>query len=275
MMVQVTGDAAKFRELVFPFLQHDPVLNTVLLTNVDSRARGDLVDDDPPTFVSVHDGAAVVGAAMRITPRGIFLGGLAPEYAAVVADALAATAPDAPKVEGLAPTVRAFVLRWRTLLGVPATETGGTRLHLLGELQAATAAGQPRRATEDEVELVIRWVTAFGRELGMPDTALTPVMRGWVDSGRVWLWEHEARPVSLVAHQVPGCGVTRVGPVYTPPELRGRGYASALTGHVSMLLRDGGSRVCLYTELNNPTSNRIYAALGFEPVADFSTYSLA
>lgn len=79
---------------------------------------------------------------------------------------------------------------------------------------------------------------------------------------------------SLVGHQVTAFGVTRVGPVFTPPDQRGSGYASALTAHVSAVLLDTGSQVCLYTERDNPTSNRIYAAIGFEPVADFVRYDL-
>jgi predicted GNAT family acetyltransferase len=67
-------------------------------------------------------------------------------------------------------------------------------------------------------------------------------------------------------------GVSRVGPVYTPPECRGRGYASALTAFVSKRIRDAGDDACLYTDLANPTSNKIYAAIGYEPVGDFVDY---
>jgi predicted GNAT family acetyltransferase len=79
--------------------------------------------------------------------------------------------------------------------------------------------------------------------------------------------------VSLVARKEPVFGVSRVGPVYTPPELRGRGYAGALTAHVSRRILDAGERACLYTDLANPTSNKIYAAIGYEPVADFVEYT--
>jgi len=61
----------------------------------------------------------------------------------------------------------------------------------------------------------------------------------------------------------------RVAPVYTPPELRGRGYASALTAEVSQAQLDAGRRYCfLFTDLANPTSNKVYQAIGYEPVCD-------
>jgi predicted GNAT family acetyltransferase len=62
---------------------------------------------------------------------------------------------------------------------------------------------------------------------------------------------------------------TRVGYVYTPPERRRRGYASALVAQVSQRMLSDGFRFCvLYTDLSNPTSNAIYARLGYEPIAD-------
>ena len=77
-------------------------------------------------------------------------------------------------------------------------------------------------------------------------------------------------PVSLVGFNAPSLGVARVGPVYTPGAHRGHGYASVLTAHVSRLLRDSGHRVCLFTDQANPTSNKIYAAIGYEPVVDMA-----
>ena len=65
----------------------------------------------------------------------------------------------------------------------------------------------------------------------------------------------------------------RVGPVYTPPEFRRRGYASAVVAGVSRRLLDEGRRYCfLYTDLANPTSNRIYQDIGYEPACDSRDY---
>ncbi len=64
-------------------------------------------------------------------------------------------------------------------------------------------------------------------------------------------------------------GMTRVGPVYTPPELRGRGYAGGATAAVSQAVLDAGAtEVVLYTDRDNPTSNALYQRLGYRPVED-------
>ena len=64
--------------------------------------------------------------------------------------------------------------------------------------------------------------------------------------------------------------MSRVAPVYTPREHHGRGYAGAAVAQVSRMLRDRGGRVCLFTDQANPTSNRIYQALGYRPVVDMA-----
>jgi predicted GNAT family acetyltransferase len=74
--------------------------------------------------------------------------------------------------------------------------------------------------------------------------------------------------VHLTGANPPAFGVARIGPVYTPPEHRRRGYAGAAVAQVSQLLRDAGARVCLYTDQANPTSNGIYQAIGYRPVVD-------
>ena len=76
-------------------------------------------------------------------------------------------------------------------------------------------------------------------------------------------------PVSMVGYHRPQYGVCRVGPVYTPPEHRRHGYAGALTVHVTAGILADGNQACLYTDLANPTSNKIYQQAGYRPVADF------
>ena len=67
-------------------------------------------------------------------------------------------------------------------------------------------------------------------------------------------------------------GVARIGPVYTPPDRRGRGYGSALVGAVSAAVRARGTRCILYTDLGNPTANSVYRRLGYRAVAEALRY---
>ncbi|HWN22194.1 MAG TPA: GNAT family N-acetyltransferase, partial [Gaiellaceae bacterium] len=83
------------------------------------------------------------------------------------------------------------------------------------------------------------------------------------------LWEDGGEAVSATAFGSSTPNGSRIGPVYTPPERRGHGYASALVAEVSQARLDAGKRFCfLYTDLANPTSNKIYVDLGYERVCD-------
>jgi len=266
--VRVTSDPRAFEQTVFPFLQQDPVLHTIIMSNVHERANGTArAEDGPSYFVSVHDGG-VVGVAMRTPGRGVYLGALRPELAEPVADAYADVLPELTGVAGDQPAAKAFAERWCERRGGQATETKGTRLHKLGTLTSLPAdAGGPRPMNADEVDLVSTWGhDGFAEELRTG-------YREWAErqlrQQTMWIWEVDGEPVSMVGYHLPIFGVCRVGPVYTPPERRRHGYAGALTSHVSAEILAQGNQACLYTDLANPTSNKIYHQAGYRPLADF------
>jgi hypothetical protein len=64
-------------------------------------------------------------------------------------------------------------------------------------------------------------------------------------------------------------GVACVCPVYRPPAQRGRGWASNAVAEVSRRIQVEGARVCLFTDQANPTSNKIYVALGYRPMVGY------
>ena len=92
---------------------------------------------------------------------------------------------------------------------------------------------------------------------------------GRIEQSRVWLWEDPVgTPVHLTQATPPSFGVVRIGPVYTPDEHRGQGYATAMVAALSRELAAAGVRVCLFTDQANPTSNAIYQRIGYVPVID-------
>ena len=88
----------------------------------------------------------------------------------------------------------------------------------------------------------------------------------------IYVWD-DAGPVSLVASQPAVNGVVRIGPVYTPPQHRRHGYAGMAVAEVSRLVLAAGAHTCmLFTDLANPTSNKIYAEVGYRRFADWEEY---
>ncbi len=94
--------------------------------------------------------------------------------------------------------------------------------------------------------------------------------------GGAFLWEDAGEPVSLVAHSPAVAGVPRLGPVYTPPSHRRRGYAGTAVALLSRRLLDAGAPCCmLFTDLANPTANRIYAEVGYCRVSDWEEHGFS
>jgi predicted GNAT family acetyltransferase len=196
--------------------------------------------------------------------------GALPALAAAIDDEL-------PGVVGAVPEVDAFAEAWASRRGVavePSLEQG---VYALRHVRAPSGVpGALRLADTGDRPLLLAWVRAFadealhGTPIGAPERLERSVdarLAGG-DAG-FGLWEVDGRPVSLAGFGGPTPNGIRIGPVYTPPELRGHGYASALTAAVSRLQLDRGRRFCfLFTDLANPTSNAIYMRIGYELVCE-------
>jgi uncharacterized protein len=139
-------------------------------------------------------------------------------------------------------------------------------------------AGRFRVAAPAEVGALARWFVAFGadiREVITGERAASRVAE-LVSAGDLAVWELDGEAVSMAAVSRRTPWSSSIGPVYTPPELRGRGFASAVTAALSQRELDAGQRWCsLFTDQANPTSNHIYADIGYEPKTEFRHFILS
>ena len=282
-------DPTEFLAAAEDHLAAAPVISTVVSTiaqRAQSQVAAGIEQPDRDWWLVVRDGSgAVVGAAMRTAPFApypLFLLPM-PDDAAV---ALARTCHDRGEevlgVNGALPAVQLCAAELARLQGGRVEVAQHTRLHELGALTLpAPVAGRLVAATEDDLELVTQWFEAFmgdademaGRPRGASahDVPDREGMLRKIRAGTIWFWVDETgEPVHLTGANPPAFGVARIGPVYTPPTQRGRGWASNAVAEVSRRLLAEGARVCLFTDQANPTSNKIYAALGYRPVVDMA-----
>src|SRR6185295_4777919 len=135
----------------------------------------------------------------------------------------------------------------------------------------ARAPGNLRAAVPEDLPWAVEWMDAFTRETGLfaPDNLAR--FKQLIGERSLHVWE-DGGPKSMVAAPAFTPRGARIGYVYTPPALRARGYASVAVAALSeALLRAGRSFCFLYTDLANPTSNSIYAKIGYRPVSDAIT----
>ncbi|WP_344181946.1 GNAT family N-acetyltransferase [Kribbella lupini] len=276
MKVRVTGDPSAFKGVAFPFLRSDPVLNSVLISNIQGRIDNLLYDPAPPVFASVHQDDEVVGVVCCTAMRGVMLGALDSEYLPPVLAAVIESGAEVKFVEGVPEVTSAFASQYAEKLGKQFAEDRTTRLHKLVDFTPLEAPGHARLAAEADLAAVTRMIGGFGDAIGARIT-LEEEERWASDRirlSRLWVWEYDGRVVSMAAHNGGVFGASRIGSVYTPPEERGNGYAGALTAHVTREILDAGDQACLFTDLANPTSNKIYARIGYRKVVDFVRYAV-
>jgi len=277
MAWQLTDDIAAFDEATGAFLAAEPTRNTLLLSiPAVLRKRGPLAfGDEPPRYGWFEDANAAVRAALVQTPPHPMLLSELPDGAAdSLVQALLAADWQISGVNASTPTADAVAAKWCAATGESALVRMTNRLYVLGDLVGPTPAppGASRIATAADLDLLTNWYVDFAQEVGDPVLNVQRVVGDRVENGTMVLWEVEGAPVSMAGISViqEGDGI-RIGPVYTPKELRGRAYAAAATTAACRLANQLGAReVSLFTDLANPTSNALYQRLGFRPIEDRS-----
>jgi predicted GNAT family acetyltransferase len=271
MQVERHPDATSFLARAWDFLlareaQHNLILGLSSRLRTEPRLYG-----QDPYFAVAFDGDRVVGVTMRTPPHDLILSEFDDDSALSL---IAADAQDVfgslPGVVGPKEPVAKFAQIW------PEHAEVGIRQRVYRASQAIIPEGVPgeMRSYEDgDRDLVISWVEAFVDEAlpePPPETAEEWLARSRSNrDGGLELWVDRSEPVSFAGYGGLTPNGIRVGPVYTPPELRRRGYASALTAEVTRMLLERGRKFCfLFTDLANPTSNSIYQRIGYEPVSD-------
>ena len=266
----LTGDAEEYAQRVEAFLVADPIRHTIGAVGIQSWRQGQVSGASIFGWRTDPDGA-VTDAASMTPPWSLLIEAVSEEHLPSLVEALDGVHAELPGVHGEVGLAAAFAAMWRASRGVTVELGMVMRLFALGDLKPPRhlVAGYARRVTDDDLPLATKWMQAFVDELGDPHDNPGDEIRRRAEHGTVWFWcDTSGTPVSMAGNTAPTAGVARVGPVYTPAELRGRGYAEAATHSACRGLRDEGVRAVLFADQANPTSTGIYRALGFAPVSD-------
>lgn len=273
MEVERFDDPTAFRRVAEPLLMADEAANNLIL-GVSSDASGESTYETFRGWVVRH-ADDIVAAAGQTPPHNLIL---ARSSSPEAIDAIAVEVTDVPGVTGTLPEVEIFVARHPER-----RRTMRQGIYRLTEVRSEFEPKGCRRASVSDRELLAAWMVEFTMEVAPhiigPDRASDAIdtrLRGPDDTAGMWLLEVDGEPVSMSGYRSPTPTGIRIGPVYTPPDRRGHGFASRLVAALSQRLLDSGRQFCfLYTDLDNPTSNSIYQRIGYEMVAEGAEYSFS
>lgn len=165
--------------------------------------------------------------------------------------------------------------------GVPASKESREDLYALNLVDLIvpqaleSGALRCRHPVPSEVDLLVAWRVNFcvealgtedGPELRRSACAEVDLLR---EREADWVLLNGATPVSYSGFNATLPDIVQVGGVWTPPELRGRGYGRAVVaGSLLAARRAGVRRAVLFTDPHNPAARTAYRALGFRIVGD-------
>jgi predicted GNAT family acetyltransferase len=277
MKVELVGSVQEFLATTATFRAADPLRTNVIGSVALSIADGDRTYDDYRWWVVRDDTRRIVGIAMRTAPFNMVVTSMSSDAARELGRSVAQFDDSLPGITGSKDVIEALVE------GYVGSNSAGSRrrltearrdlLYELEELVTPDVEGFARPAHHDDLELLAPMMSEFLRETEQMRISVSEShdsTRRKINEGSLYCWVVSGDVVAIAGHaNVVATGsivIGRVGPVYTPPQHRRHGYASAVTAHVTRSLIEGGARVMLFTDAANPTSNSIYQAIGYRLV---------
>jgi predicted GNAT family acetyltransferase len=254
------------------------VENSLILGIADALARDVSPTSEPPYLSTVEINGNVVACALRTPPHKLALTRCDhPEAMMMLATDALSIYPDLATALGPEPDVEVFAAAWSALTGRRVQRGMRQRLHEIRQLRPLRnpPPGKLRPANAADLQVVMPWISAFFDEIpGVIREDPAELANARLKNGALFVWDNRG-PVSMAGWSGKTANGVRVNLVYTPRELRSRGYATACVSALTeVLLAQGNRYCCLYTNLANPVSNRLYQRIGYRPVCDFSDFEV-
>ncbi len=277
MRLTVHATATGFLDAVQDVLMRAEAANNLILGIAGRVANGHSYGQETPYFISVMDDDELVAVAVRTPPHPVIVHceGDQPQAIELIVDHLGVCDAELPGVNGAVETAALFADLWERKTGVEPRIAMRLRVFELREVTPPVGvSGRMRLAEKRDIPLLADWVEAFREEAVPHDPPSDPrvVVERYMDPGTLVLWD-DGGVVSMAGSSRSSERGATISLAFTPPEFRGRGYASACVAGLSQMLLDRGNVFCtLFTDLSNPTSNKIYRRIGYRPVADWNLH---
>ncbi|HEX4793272.1 MAG TPA: GNAT family N-acetyltransferase [Humisphaera sp.] len=268
-------DPHRFRGAVMDWLLQSEAENCVqigLIQRMVDQGYAPVSADEMnrPILVSIHDGPRVELVAVQTLRARLIVTRCMPEAAHLLGEWLAAQNWTGGGIVGVRPSAQMIAERYSLLSGRPRKLAIQLRVYALQTITwPRPVCGVMRLCIPADRNLLAEFLAGFQADTGQT-SAEDDLLRAdrLIEARRIFFWE-DPEPVAMAAWAGGTPNGVRINFVYTPPEFRGRGYASNLVAALSQSQLAAGKKLCfLFTDLANPTSNSIYQQIGYTPVSD-------
>lgn len=268
-------DALSFLLKSENYLQLDEARNNLLIGLANSMKNNQRELDGEELFYTIVDGDEIVGCAIRTNGDTPFtISKIDKQYLPVLTKRLISDNVKLIGINGDIDSVKNFV----GIYGVKTKLHMHQGLYELREVIMPKVSGVARIASKDsqeDFEMATEFLRGFMIDCFDEDSAQKAqnLMKRYLEFHKIFLWIVDKRPVAMAARTRQGRDGAAISLVYTPPEYRGRGYASAVTAYCSQYILDQGKSLCyLHTDMKNPISNSIYQKIGYQKLGEFIHY---
>ena len=269
--------AEAFLQVAQPLLMMAEAENNLLLGVAQGIARNPSAAKNP-YLVTVGTDAGLLAAAVHIAPHNLVITRANREPIAALARHAFESIPDLAGVTGPSRSADDFALAWSKRTG--ATPVLGMRLRIhetrgVIDSDLPSPPGRFRSGIPDDLDLLAAWTETFISDARIPERVdARTVVQDAITRGRLHVWE-DGNPVSMAAWTGKTPNGVRINFVYTPRELRGKGYGTACVKALTkQQLEQGNAFCCLYTDVSSAASPNIFKRIGYWPVSDVSEYYL-
>jgi predicted GNAT family acetyltransferase len=267
--------AEEFLQAAQPLLLMAEAENNLLLGVAQGIARNPSAAHNP-YLVTVGTDAGMLGAAVHLAPFNLVITRANREAIAALARHAFESLPDLKGVTGPARSADDFALAWSKLSRAKPVRGMRLRIHETRRVvdpDLPFPPGHFRPAVPDDLDLLAAWTDVFVSDAHIPERVdARTVVQDAITRGRLHVWE-DGKPVSMAAWTGKTPNGVRINFVYTPRELRGKGFGTAcVTALTKQQLQQGNAFCWLYTDLSSGASPNIFKRIGYRPVSDVSEY---
>jgi ribosomal protein S18 acetylase RimI-like enzyme len=277
MIVTRHQSAEEFLALAEPLLMMAEAENNLILGVAQGIARNPSAA--PHSYLAtVSDGPQLLVCAVHIAPYKIVITRSDRDAIAALARDAFDAIPQVPAVTGPAQSAADFALAWGKLSGIAPIDGMRFRIHevrTLREQALPSVPGRFRPAMGADQPLLASWLVAFATEARLTEPLDAPrIVADAIGRGRLFVWD-DGRPSSMAGWAGKTPNGVRVNLVYTPPEIRRKGYGTAcVSAMTAQLLAEGNAFCWLYTALSSQASTTLFRRIGYRAVSEVAEYYL-